>query len=204
MRNDYAGLCGITEEELEHNFSPEIEVLSQKEGLDRNGTLAALKQWYDGYLFAKEGESVYNPFSILSAFKAQDFGSYRFATGTPTFLVNFLKEARYSIPDLDGNIQLNEAGLETYWADAQSSLPILFQSGYFTIKKYDAKYRLYSLGFPNDEMRYGFLNNLLPVYTNITEQATGFFYCPIYQRYRSGKCRRLYETDAVDYFLYSV
>ncbi|MGP1577098.1 MAG: AAA family ATPase [Treponema sp.] len=187
LRNDYAGICGITEQELEHNFSPEIEALSQKEGLDRSGTLAALKQWYDGYLFAKEGESVYNPFSILNAFKAKDFGSYWFATGTPTFLVNFLKDAQYCIPDLDGKIELNEAGLETYRADAQTPLPILFQSGYLTIKGYIKEARLYRLGFPNDEVRYGFLDNLLPAYSSLRPDETGQAVWRFVEDIRKGK-----------------
>ena len=168
LQSGYAGICGITAQELEKNFSPEIEALNKKVGLNRSETLATLKQWYDGYLFAKEGESVYNPFSILRAFKAKDFGSYWFSTGTPTFLINYLKEAHYCIPDLDGNIELNEEGLQSYRAITQEPLPILFQAGYLTIKSYDTKYRVYSLGFPNNEVRYGFLSNLLPVYTNMT------------------------------------
>ena len=174
LQGDYAGICGITEEELKKNFSPEIAALSKKERVSISEILAALKRHYDGYLFAKEGVSVYNPFSILNVFKAQDFGSYWFATGTPTFLVNYLKAAHYYIPDLDGNVVLNEDGLQTYRAVTQDPFPILFQAGYLTIKNYDAKYRLYSLGYPNDEVRYGFLNNLLPAYTNIPERELGF------------------------------
>ena len=98
-------------------FAKKIKDWSIVEGLTRSKTLAALKKQYDGYLFAKAGVNVYNPFSLLSALKAKDFGSYWFSTGTPTFLVNYLKETHYFIPDLDGNIELNEAGLETYRAN---------------------------------------------------------------------------------------
>ena len=187
LRNDYAGICGITEQELEQNFEPEIEALSIAEGLTRSKTLAALKKQYDGYLFAKAGVNVYNPFSLLSAFKAKDFGSYWFSTGTPTFLVNYLKEAHYFIPDLDGNVELNEAGLETYRAVTENALPILFQSGYLTIIGYSKEARLYQLGFPNDEVRYGFLENLLPAYSGLPLGDTGKSVWQFVQDIREGK-----------------
>ena len=187
LRNDYAGICGITEQELEQNFEPEIEALSIAEGLTRSKTLAALKKQYDGYLFAKAGVNVYNPFSLLSTFKAKDFGSYWFSTGTPTFLVNYLKEAHYFIPDLDGNVELNESGLETYRAVSENALPILFQSGYLTIIGYIKEARLYKLGFPNDEVRYGFLENLLPAYSSLPLGDTGKSVWQFVQDIREGK-----------------
>ena len=187
LRNDYAGICGITEQELEQNFEPEIEALSKAENLTKSKTLAALKKQYDGYLFAKAGVNVYNPFSLLSAFKAKDFGSYWFSTGTPTFLVNYLKEAHYFIPDLDGNVELNESGLETYRAVTENALPILFQSGYLTIIGYIKEARLYKLGFPNDEVRYGFLENLLPAYSSLPLGDTGKSVWQFVQDIREGK-----------------
>ena len=187
LRNDYAGICGITEQELEQNFEPEIEALSIAEGLTRSKTLAALKKQYDGYLFAKAGVNVYNPFSLLSAFKAKDFGSYWFSTGTPTFLVNYLKEAHYFIPDLDGKVELNESGLDTYRAVTENALPILFQSGYLTIIGYSKEARLYKLGFPNDEVRYGFLENLLPAYSGLPLGDTGKSVWQFVQDIREGK-----------------
>lgn len=97
MREDYSAICGITEAELLANFTPYIEALATKQHLSVEGALMKLKKQYDGYLFAYEGENVYNPFSLLNAFKAKAFGKYWFATGTPTFLVNYLKKARYNI-----------------------------------------------------------------------------------------------------------
>ncbi|MGP1576197.1 MAG: AAA family ATPase [Treponema sp.] len=187
LRTDYAGICGITEQELVQNFAPEIETLSSTEELSCSETLAVLKKQYDGYLFAKTGESVYNPFSLLSAFKAKDMGSYWFGTGTPTFLVNYLKEAYYFIPDLDGNVELTESGLEMYRAVAQDALPILFQSGYLTIKEYIRDLRLYRLGFPNDEVRYGFLENLLPAYSDVPFNQAGVWIGRFVQDIRKGK-----------------
>ncbi len=173
LHETYAGICGITQKELEDNFEPEIQALAERQGLDYPQAIAALKQWYDGYLFHPAGEGMYNPFSLLNAFDYKEFKSYWFSTGTPTFLVNYLREAHYFIPDLDGNVELDESGLQTYRAVAQDALPILFQAGYLTIKEYIKEARLYKLGFPNDEVRYGFLGNLLPAYTAVPFGDTG-------------------------------
>ena len=173
MEKLYASICGITQTELETSFQPDIQVLANEQDCTYQEALAALKRWYDGYLFHPAGEEMYNPYSVLSALVKKEIKSYWFATGTPTFLVNYLKEAHYFIPDLDGNVELNETGLETYRAIAQDALPILFQSGYLTIRKYITEARMYRLGFPNDEVRYGFLENLMPVYAAIPFVETG-------------------------------
>ena len=173
MEEDYAGICGITQEELEANFQSEIQILATRQDLTYQQALAELKQWYDGYLFHPAGEGMYNPYSVLSALAKREIKSYWFSTGTPTFLVNYLKEAHYFILDLDGNVELNESGLETYRAVSENALPILFQSGYLTIIGYIKEARLYKLGFPNDEVRYGFLENLLPAYSSLPLGDTG-------------------------------
>ena len=169
----YAGICGISQSELERTFAPEIEALAQANELTLDETLKRLKQNYDGYCFAQRSENMYNPFSLLRVFDGQLFQSYWFSTGTPTFLVNYLKEAHYYIPDLDGKVELDEEGLQTYRAVAQDALPILFQAGYLTIKKYIQEARMYRLGFPNDEVRYGFLRNVLPAYSGLPFVETG-------------------------------
>jgi len=159
---------------------------SKVQVLDYSETLATLKRWYDGYLFHPAGEGMYNPFSVLGAFDAKEIKSYWFGTGTPTFLVNYLKEAYYYIPDLDGNVELNESGLETYRAVTENALPILFQSGYLTIIGYIKEARLYKLGFPNDEVRYGFLENLLPAYSDVPFGQTGVWVGRFVQDIRKG------------------
>ena len=173
IEEDYAGICGITQTELETNFQPDIQTLATRQNMDYPQALAALKQWYDGYLFHPAGEGMYNPFSVLSALVKKEISGYWFGTGTPTFLVNFLKEAYYYIPDLDGKVELDEEGLQTYRAVAQDALPILFQAGYLTIKTYIQEARMYRLGFPNNEVRYGFLKNLLPAYSGLPFVETG-------------------------------
>jgi len=113
LHETYAGICGITQKELEDNFEPEIQALAERQELDYPQAIAALKRWYDGYLFHPAGEGMYNPFSLLNAFDYKEIKSFWFSTGTPTFLVNFLKEAHYFIPALDGNVAPDEAGLQT-------------------------------------------------------------------------------------------
>ena len=187
MEKQYAGICGITQAELEANFQPEIQALASEQDLTYQQTVTTLKQWYDGYLFHPAGEGMYNPYSVLSALAKREIKSYWFSTGTPTFLVNYLKEAHYFIPDLDGKVELNEAGLDTYRAVTENALPILFQSGYLTIIGYIKEARLYKLGFPNDEVRYGFLENLLPAYSSLPLGDTGKSVWKFVQDIREGK-----------------
>ena len=193
MEKQYADICGLSQTELEETFQQDIQVLADEQDLTYQEALAALKQWYDGYLFHPAGEGMYNPFSVLSALAKKEISSYWFGTGTPTFLVNFLKEAHYYIPDLDGNVELNQTGLETYRAVAQDALPILFQAGYLTIKKYIKDLRLYQLGFPNDEVRYGFLENLLPAYSGLTLSQTGVWIGRFIQDIRKGNVDEFME-----------
>ena len=193
LHESYAGMCGITQKELETNFQPEVQALAEKQKLNYPQALAALKQWYDGYLFHPAGEGMYNPYSILNAFDDKEIKSYWFGTGTPTFLVNFLKEAHYYIPNLDGNVELDEEGLQTYRAVAQDALPILFQAGYLTIKEYISDLRLYRLGFPNNEVRYGFLHNLLPAYSDIPFGQTGVWVGRFIQDIRKGNVDEFME-----------
>ena len=173
MLNDYAEICGLTQAEIEKTFKPEIERLAKNTKNSYDKMLEELKKRYDGYKFSVLGESVYNPFSILNTFNSGELKNYWFATGTPTFLVNYLKDAYYNIPDLDGKVELNETGIELYRADAKNPLPILFQSGYLTIKEYIEEVNMYRLGFPNDEVRYGFLENLFPSYSSLRPDETG-------------------------------
>ena len=193
MEEDYADICGISQIELEANFQPDIQTLAMRQNIDYPEALAALKQWYDGYLFHPAGEGMYNPYSLLSAFVKKEIKSFWFSTGTPTFLVNYLKEAHYYIPDLDGNVELDEDGLQTYRAIAQDILPILFQAGYLTIKEYIKDLRLYRLGFPNDEVRYGFLNNLLPAYSDVPFGQTGVWVGRFIQDIRNGNVNEFME-----------
>ena len=162
MLSQYSGVCGVTETELIENFSPEIEGLAAELETSYDGALAELKKWYDGYLFAEKGEHMYNPFSILNALDSKAINDYWYATGTPTFLVRYLKQRRFFLPDLEKNVKMGKDSLQLSPIETRDPLPILFQTGYLTIKeKLNASYRL---GFPNEEVRYGFMKNLLVGY----------------------------------------
>ena len=176
LEKDYSGICGITEIELKQSFKPEIEALAENLKLSYEETLALLKKRYDGYFFHPEGESIYNPFSLLNAFIKKETSSYWFSTGTPTFLVRTLeKQKDVSIRDILEDAEMSENALQDYRPDMNNPIPILFQSGYLTLKDYDERLDLYKLGFPNDEVKYGFLDNLVPAYTSISKDSSGLF-----------------------------
>ena len=176
LEKNYSGICGITETELKQVFKPEIDALAEERKLNYEETLAQLKKKYDGYLFHPKGENIYNPFSLLNAFTKKEIGSYWFATGTPTFLVRTLQHQKeICIRDILENAEMDENSLQDYRPDMNNPIPILFQSGYLTIKDYDERLGLYKLGFPNDEVKYGFLDNLVPAYTSIAKDASGLF-----------------------------
>jgi len=193
MLNDYAEICGLTQAEIEKTFKPEIERLAKNTKNSYDKMLEELKKRYDGYKFSVVGESVYNPFSILNTFNSGELKNYWFATGTPTFLVNYLKDAYYNVPDLDGNVEINETGIELYRADAKNPLPILFQSGYLTIKEYIEDVNMYRLGFPNDEVRYGFLENLVPAYSSLRPDETGVSIWKFVEDIRAGNVDEFME-----------
>lgn len=187
LNPEFSAICGISQEELVKTFRPEIETLAEKNELKYEDCISALKKRYDGYCFSYETETMYNPFSLLNVFFSKRFEDYWFATGTPTFLVNELKRENYNIPHLDGNVEMSSAFLSDYRAGVDSIIPVLFQSGYLTIKGYDKEYKMYRLGFPNEEVRYGFLYNLLPEYSNISFTNTSFNVVQFTKDLRAGK-----------------
>ncbi len=194
LNRDFCSLCGITEDELKTNFQPEIEALGESEQLTYDDTLAKLKREYDGYLFVRGGVHVYNPFSLLNAFSKRDFRDYWFQSGTPTFLVNYLKKAHYYLPDLENNVEIDMSSLSDYRADASSPIPILFQAGYLTIKSYDPELDLYRLGYPNNEVKYGFIKNLLPSYTSLFIDDCRPLVARFYKDVRAGKVDAFMEA----------
>ena len=168
MSNTFSGICGISETELTVNFHPEIAALAEKQKLTYEETLAKLKKHYDGYRFCEdmEGtEDIYNPYSLLNAFENKNFASYWYQTGTPTFLVKMLKDVNFDIRKIgDGQVSATAEFLTDYRVDNKDPIPVLYQSGYLTIKGYNEQLNKYYLGFPNEEVKYGFLRNLLPAY----------------------------------------
>ena len=165
LNENFAEICGITEEELLRDFQPEIQALAERRKMTYEEAFAKLKKLYDGYHFAKESADIYNPFSVLKTFGNLDFAYYWFATGTPTFLVKHLANTGFEIPILENNITIAASSLMDYRVENDDYIPLLYQSGYLTIKSYDIELNEYTLGFPNEEVKYGFLNELLPQFT---------------------------------------
>lgn len=183
----YADLCGMTSTEIEATFAPELKELAAQTGLSYEEVKQKLTDLYDGYHFTEDVNKpgIFNPFSVLSAFSKQRFGDYWFSSGTPTFLVNMLKETDYDLRELDG-IEVPSAALISYRANSKEPVPMIYQSGYLTIKSYDKEFKTYTLGFPNEEVRYGFLNFVLPFYTPIDSEEGNFYIGKFVQELRKG------------------
>ena len=165
LTEEYASLCGITQGELMTYFSEEVRENAEKMHLEESEYVSLLKEQYDGYHFFPGAEGVYNPLSVLSSFFDKNFGSYWFETGTPTFLINKVKEVQFELRKFtDGTIFASEAVLRDYTGETLGLIPLLYQTGYLTIADYDIKKRKYTLCFPNDEVKYGFIESLVPSY----------------------------------------
>ena len=161
----FSSICGITQEELESLFVPEIENMAEKNALTKLECIAQLKKNYDGYHFSADTKKdVYNPFSLMSAFFKNSFGSYWFSTGTPTFLTKMLRNVNFDYKSLESGIDVGRRTIENYRLDSQNALPMLYQSGYLTIKNYEKDFECFTLGIPNEEVKYGLYENLLPLY----------------------------------------
>ena len=160
MLPEYAGICGITEEELTTHYARDIDTFADMMGVGRDEGLAALKENYDGYHFASESPDIYNPFSLLNALSEGRANSYWFGSGTPTSLVNLLQKTGWQIADLEGR----EADEDEFDAPAErmaTPLPMLYQAGYLTIKGYDPITCSYTLGIPNKEVARGLSKSLV-------------------------------------------
>ena len=187
MKPQYATVCGITKQELEVTFAPELDRLAETNGLTYEETLNKMTALYDGYHFCEFAEGVFNPFSVLNVFDGFKFSNYWFQTGTPTFLVELLKESDYDLRTLIDGIETSASSFTEYRVDANNPIPLIYQSGYLTIKDYDKEFQLYRLAFPNDEVRYGFLNFLVPYYTPVNEDEQNFYIGKFVQELRAGE-----------------
>ena len=187
MDLSYASICGITREELERDFQPEIAALADRSRMTPAGVLAKMEARYDGYHFHPEGAGMFNPFSVLSAFDKMDFGDYWFHTGTPTFLVELLKESDFDLRELINGVEMPSSAFTEYRVKADNPIPLIYQSGYLTIKGFDPEFRSYTLAFPNEEVKYGFLSFLVPYYTNVPDEEKGFYIGRFVQELRAGK-----------------
>ena len=157
MDRRYETLCGITQEELEHYFAEPIEMLAKGYRITTEEMKEMLKQKYDGYHFSSNLTDVYNPFSLLNAFASQELRDYWFASGTPTYLIRLLNHTQEDLNELTGRYYRSEQFID-YKADVEKPLPMIYQSGYLTIKDYNLRRGTFLLDFPNNEVKNGFVS----------------------------------------------
>lgn len=193
----YESLCGITQKEIESIFTPYIKNLAKDTNMTEKEVFAKLKVMYDGYHFCEESckseYGIYNPFSILNAFADSKFQSYWINSGTSKFLVDILEETEYDLRDIFQGVEMDESTLTQYRTDSNNPIPVIYQSGYLTIKDFDKNIGLYTLGFPNEEVKNGFLSLIIPYYTGIKETEKGFYIGKFYKDLQSGNVQSFME-----------
>ncbi|CDD06385.1 ATPase AAA [Prevotella pectinovora] len=174
MYDKYSAICGISSEELHTQMLPDVERLAEHLHLSVDETFERLKRKYDGYHFSKNSEDVYNPFSLIKALASGDIGDYWFDSGTPTYIIKLLQKYNVGLRDLTGQ----DAGVSDFDVSPENmttALPLLYQSGYLTIKHYEPMIDLYTLGYPNEEVRTGMVRSLAANYLTPAEGTNSSF-----------------------------
>ena len=162
MNDDYAAICGITKEEVLTQMQPEIQALADKNGMTYDGACEALTRQYDGYHFSKNSPDVFNPFSLINSLSDGELANYWFSTGTPTILTRLMRKYKVDPTPFDTGFEATLDMFDAPTETAKNPIPMLYQSGYLTIKNFDGF--AYTIGFPNEEVRLGFLKALMPYY----------------------------------------
>ena len=163
MDSEYSDICGVSEDELKSYFNGSVEELAEKNRISKEGCYAKLKSMYDGYHFSEDAPGVYNPFSLLNTFKTGKFRMYWFETGTPTFLVRYLKQGQYNLDNISKDDIPADALTGTNYVNPEP-ITLMYQTGYLTISGYDSRFNTYNLDYPNEEVKSGFLNSLSQLY----------------------------------------
>ena len=184
--DQYSAICGISKTELSTQMKPDIEAMGEALNMTYEECLKELTQFYDGYHFSKNSEDIFNPFSLVKALNARDIAPYWFGSGTPSFLLKLLDKYHVNLSTLESQ----EAVLSSFDQSTEEmtdALPLLYQSGYLTIKKYEPMFQEYTLGIPNKEVRDGLLNSLIPHYVNPRRSDNNAFLL--------GFCKAVYRND---------
>ena len=184
MLSRYDALCGISEEELTTRLRPDIEMLAESYGESYDEMLRELKEMYDGYHFSEHKTDMYNPYSLLNAFNNQKIASYWFGTATPTFLTKIIRKYKMDLEDMS-NIQCTSSTFDQPVEHVNDPIPVLYQSGYLTIKSYERFGDVYVLDFPNREVRQGFANSLYRYYANNDVRSKDKLYMAYLNFYRT-------------------
>jgi hypothetical protein len=163
LNQRYAGLCGLTQKEVEQNFAPEIDNILQKSNMTKETYIEELKRFYNGYRFSKNQLTVYNPFGLLQHFNNGEFLTYWYNTGTPTFLVKLIADQKINIINLN-NLRVTYQDFSKYDIGTMRAEPLLYQTGYLTISGYDEEINEFTLDYPNEEVRASFAKSLMEQY----------------------------------------
>ena len=185
VKVEYVGICGVSDRELHDNLDAELHEFAEARGVSYDKLCDDLKAYYDGYHFTHHSIGMYNPFSLLNAFKYKEFGSYWFETGTPTYLVKLLKKHHYDLERM-AHEETDSQVLNSIDSESTNPIPVIYQSGYLTIKGYDEEFGMYRLGFPNREVEEGFVRFLLPFYANVNKVESPFEIQKFVREVRSG------------------
>ena len=162
----FASICGITDKELQQQLSEDIHQLATEYGYNDDEIAEKLRIRYDGYHFSEVSEDIYNPYSLLNAFANKKISNYWFETGTPTFLIRLMNQFKFNITGMD-DIEATDYSINRPTEAMTTMIPLLYQTGYLTIKDYDRESEIYTLSIPNQEVRIGYTDGLLPVYTGL-------------------------------------
>ena len=181
----YNTICGISEEELHHQFDGEVQLLADANCMTKEECYGRLKLDFDGYHFTENSIGMYNPFSLLNTLKNKVFRDYWFETGTPSFLVYQLKKTGYPLTAMTEE-ELSTDTLNSIDIMDENPLPLLYQSGYLTLKSYDPEFDEYKLGFPNREVEQGFIKYLYPFYTPKVQEKSAFSIARFVKDVRNG------------------
>jgi hypothetical protein len=161
LKDEMDAVCGITQEELVHNFQTYIQELADYTKMSCKDCLRQLAAMYDGYHFSPHGRDIYNPFSLFNAFDKKRFDAFWFSTGTPSFLIRLLINSNFDLRQLDSGLESTESIIMNYMSEEKDYVPLLYQTGYLTIKDYNSEENDLTLRFPNKEVRQSFMKLLL-------------------------------------------
>ncbi len=189
----YNGVCGITEAELHHYFTDDVSEMAETLGITSDEAFTKMKENYDGYHFSDcLAEEIYNPFSVLNTLAKKRFYSYWFETGTPTFLVELLRNNNYNLASLNGRVtdEMSLQGVDMVLTDP---IGLIYQSGYLTIKSFDREFETYTLGYPNREVEEGFVKFMMPFYANVRQSDTAFAIQSFVKDVREGRIDEFME-----------
>ena len=192
MQDAYSAICGITENELRTQLEEDIRRMAEANGETYDEAFMHLKQQYDGYHFSENSEDIYNPFSLFNAFAQKKYANFWFSTGTPTFLIDILQQSDFDIRQLDG-VSATAEQFDAPTNVITDPLPVLYQSGYLTIKEYDRDFQIYTLAYPNKEVRKGFIESLMQAYVHLTARENTFYVVSFIKDLRVGNLDQCME-----------